>query len=145
MLFKEVNGDLFNAPQGCYLVHCISGDYALGAGIAKKFNEVYDMRFKLHKNYPIPDGEKSANVGRALLIDNVFNLVTKPRCFGKPTYDDLYDTLCDMREQCEDLDISKLAMPLIGCGLDKLDWEQVKENIELVFDDMDIEITVYVL
>lgn len=145
MLFKEVNGDLFNAPQGCYLAHCISGDYALGAGIAKKFNEVYDMRFKLHKNFPIPDGEKFANVGKALLIDNVFNLVTKAGCYHKPTYATLFDTLDDMRTQCECLDIKKLAMPLIGCGLDKLEWEQVKQTIEEVFGDSDIEITIYVL
>jgi len=145
MLLKEVNGDLFNAPQGCYLAHCISGDYALGAGIAKKFNEVYDMRYKLHKNFPIPTGEKYANVGTALLIDNVFNLVTKARCYNKPTYETLFDTLYDMKEKCENLDIKRVAMPLIGCGLDKLDWEQVKESIEEVFDDMDIEITVYVL
>lgn len=145
MLFNEVKGDLFNAPQGCYLVHCISGDYALGAGIAKKFNEVYDMRFKLHRNFPIPDGEKYTNVGKALLIDNVFNLVTKPRCYHKPTYATLFDTLYDMREQCEDLGVKKLSMPLIGCGLDKLEWSEVKETIKEVFDDMDIEITVYML
>lgn len=145
MKFNEVQGDLFNAPQGCYLAHCISGDYALGAGIAKKFTEVYDMRFKLHRDYPIPTGEKYANVGRALLVDNVFNLVTKPRCFHKPTYDVLYDTLVDMRDYCEEYDIKKIAMPRIGAGLDKLDWEQVKEVIEDVFEDTEMEITVYVL
>lgn len=134
--------DLFTVSQGYYLAHCISGDYALGAGIAKQFVENYNMRFKLHKNYPIPDGEKFANVGQALLIDNVFNLVTKARVFHKPTYETLYNTLCDMRVQCEDLDITKLAIPLLGCGLDRLDWEQVLDIIEDVFDGMDIEILV---
>lgn len=134
--------DLFTAPQGYYLAHCISGDYALGAGIAKQFVENYNMRFKLHKNYPIPDGEKFANVGQALLVDNVFNLVTKARVFHKPTYETLYDTLLDMRVQCVDLDVTKLAIPLLGCGLDRLDWGQVLDIIEDVFDGMDIEILV---
>ena len=49
MIFNEVHGDLFNAPQGCYLAHCISGDYALGAGIAKKFTEVYDTIITITK------------------------------------------------------------------------------------------------
>lgn len=142
MTISETRGDLFTVPQGYYLAHCISGDYALGAGIAKKFDEVYNMRFKLHRDYAIPEGEKFANVGRALLVDNVFNLVTKERCFHKPTYDTLYDTLLDMREQCEDFAITKLAMPLIGCGLDKLDWEQVRDVIEDVFEKTDIEILV---
>lgn len=145
MTFNEIKGDLFNVPQGYYLVHCISGDYALGAGIAKKFDEEYNMRFKLFKNYAIPDGKKSANVGRALLVDNVFNLVTKERCFHKPTYDDLYDALVDMKEQCEDFDVKRLAMPLIGCGLDKLEWDKVKDIIEDVFEYTDIEILVCIL
>ena len=132
-------------PQGYYLAHCISGDYALGAGIAKKFDAEYNMRFKLFRDYAIPDGEKSANVGRALLIDNVFNLVTKERCFHKPTYDTLYDTLVDMREQCEDFDITRLAMPLIGCGLDKLEWDKVKDVIEDVFENTNIEILICIL
>ena len=142
MIIREEKRDLFTVPQGYYLAHCISGDYALGAGIAKQFVEVYNMRFKLHKNFPIPDGEKSANVGEALLVDNVFNLVTKARCFHKPTYDTLYDTLVDMRDQCEDLDITKLAIPYIGCGLDRLEWDYVKDVIEDVFEDTDIEILV---
>lgn len=142
MVIKEEVMDLFTAPQGYYLAHCISGDYALGAGIAKQFVENYNMRFKLHKNYPIPDGEKFANVGQALLVDNVFNLVTKARVFHKPTYESLYDTLLDMRFQCENLDVSRLAVPLLGCGLDRLNWEQVKDIIEDVFDSTDIEILV---
>ncbi len=142
MIYNEVRGDLFYVPQGYYLAHCISGDYALGAGIAKKFDEVYNMRFKLHKNYAIPDGEKYCHVGDALLVDNVFNLVTKERCFYKPTYDTLCDALIDMRDQCEQLDISKIAMPLIGCGLDQLEWGTVKNIIEDIFDAVDIEIMV---
>lgn len=142
MIFNEVQKDLFTVPQGYYLAHCIRGDYALGAGIAKAFDQVYNMRFKLHRDYAIPDGEKYANVGRALLVDNVFNLVTKQRCFHKPTYDTLYETLVDMKEQCENFDIEKIAMPLIGCGLDRLDWEQVKDVIEDVFGETDIEILV---
>lgn len=47
-----------------------------------------------------------------------------------------------MREQCEDFAITKLAMPLIGCGLDKLVWEQVKDVIEDVFEETDIEILI---
>ena len=145
MNFKEETKDLFTVPQGYYLAHCISGDYSLGAGIAAQFVDVYNMRYKLHRNYPIPDGEKFANVGEALLVDNVFNLVTKSRAYYKPTYDDFYDSLVDMKEQCEDLDITKLAMPRIGCGLDRLEWGKVKEIIEEVFGDTDMEILICTL
>lgn len=142
MHFTEINGDLFAVPQGYYLAHCISGDFALGAGIAKQFDKEYNMRFKLFRDYPIEIGEKFGYVGKALLVDNVFNLVTKPKCYHKPNYDTLIDTIIDMREQCETRNITKLAMPKIGCGLDKLDWSRVREIIEEVFEDYDIEILV---
>ena len=142
MVIKEEKRDLFTVPQGYYLAHCISGDYALGAGIATQFVEVYNMRYKLHSQYPIPDGEKYANVGKALLVDNVFNLVTKARCFHKPTYDSLYETLVDMKDQCEEWDITKIAIPYIGCGLDRLEWDKVRDIIEDVFEDTDVEILV---
>lgn len=145
MHFTEINGDLFAVPQGYYLAHCISGDFALGAGIAKQFDKEYNMRFKLFRDYPIEIGEKFGYVGKALLVDNVFNLVTKPKCYHKPNYDTLIDTIIDMREQCETRNITKLAMPKIGCGLDKLDWSRVREIIEEVFEDYDIEILVCTL
>lgn len=145
MNFKEETRDLFTVPQGYYLAHCISGDYSLGAGIAAQFVDIYNMRYKLHRNYPIPDGEKFVNVGEALLVDNVFNLVTKDRVYHKPTYDTLIETLEDMKEQCENLDIDKIAMPRIGCGLDGLSWDTVEEIIKEVFEDTDMEILICTL
>ena len=132
------NKDLFTMKQGYYLAHCISADFALGAGIAKAFDSVYNMRFKLFRHYP----DYEYHCGDALLIDNVFNLVTKRKCWGKPTYESLRESLEMMREQLEFLDATKLAMPKIASGLDRLDWNQVYDIICEVFDDMDIEIVI---
>jgi len=136
MILREEQRDLFSVPHGYYFAHCISGDFALGAGIAVKFNELYNMRKKLKNTVDyIPDN-------CAILIDNVFNLVTKRKCYHKPTYASLKESLEDMIETIETLEIEKIAMPMIGCGLDKLDWDIVKEIIEDVFEDIDIEILV---
>lgn len=132
------NKDLFTIDQGYYLAHCISADFALGAGIAKAFDSVYNMRFKLFRHYP----DYEYHYGDALLIDNVFNLVTKRKCWHKPTYESLRESLEMMREQLEFLDVTKLAMPKIGCGLDKLSWTKVYAIICEVFEDMDIEIVI---
>ena len=130
--------DLFTMPHGYYLAHCISADFALGAGIAKTFDNVYNMKFKLYRNYD----NYEYHGGDALPVDNVFNLVTKNKCWHKPTYDSLREALEMMREQLEFLDATKLAMPKIGCGLDRLDWDQVYCLICEVFEDMDIEIVI---
>ena len=88
------NRDLFTLPQGYYLAHCISADFALGAGIAKTFDNVYDIRHKLFTFY---DGYEYRE-GDALIVDNVFNLVTKPKYYKKPTYYSLRESLEGMRD-----------------------------------------------
>ena len=132
------NKDLFTMPQGYYLAHCISADFALGAGIAKVFDNVYNMRFKLYRNYP----NYTYFGGEALLVDNTFNLVTKQKCYHKPTYDSLREALESMRIQLEFLNVTKLAMPWIGCGLDRLQKDKVYNLINEVFENMDIEIVI---
>lgn len=47
-----------------------------------------------------------------------------------------------MVEQCERHEIKYLAMPKIGCGLDRLQWGKVREIIQDKFKDLDIEIEV---
>lgn len=130
--------DLFTMPQGYYLAHCISADFALGAGIAKAFDSVYNMKFKLYRNYD----NYVYRGGDALLINNTFNLVTKNKCWHKPTYESLKEALEMMKEVMEFEDVTKLAMPKIGCGLDKLSWDRVYDIICDVFRDTDVEIVI---
>ena len=141
MIIKEEVRDLFTVPQGFYLVHCISGDFALGAGIAKQFVKVYNMKEKLESRWDFIDKDEN----KTIIIDNVFNLITKRKYFQKPTYDSLREALEDMKEQANNLLITKLAMPKIGCGLDRLEWNRVKEILEEIFEDTDIEILVCIL
>ena len=130
--------DLFTMPQGYYLAHCISADFALGAGIARTFDEVYNVRFKRFRHYD----NYTYRGGDALLIDNVFNLVTKAKCFQKPSYESLKEALEMMKEQIDFLGVTKLAMPKIASGLDRLEWSKVYDIICEVFGDIDVEIVI---
>lgn len=132
------NRDLFTVSQGYYLAHCISADFALGAGIAKAFDNVYNMRFKLFREYD----NYTYEGGDALLIDNVFNLVTKPKCYHKPRYEAVREALEVMKDIMEENATTKLAMPKISCGLDRLSWNEVYEIICEVFEDTDVEILI---
>jgi hypothetical protein len=145
MTITEKQDDIFNAPRGQHIVHCISGDFTLGAGLAKKIDDVYNMRYKLFKTYPYEDGKNYGYVGKALLIDDVFNLVNKPKFKHKPRIEDLRNALEDLRDQCEEKGIHKIAMPKIGTGHDHMNWDDVLTVIEEVFDDTDIDIDVYYL
>jgi len=137
LILKEEKKDLFTVDNKYCLVHCISSDLAMGAGIAVKFQEKYNLRQKIRKNNK--DGITYPNV---YLIGNIFNLVTKELYWHKPTYENFKITLQMMKHMCGWNGIKYLAMPKLGCGLDRLSWVKVKETIEEVFDDMDIEILV---
>lgn len=143
MTIEYIKGDLFTAGDEYYLAHCISADFALGAGIAKQFTARLDMKNRLKSEYgDIPMGDR---VGRTFAVGNVFNLVTKARYFHKPTYETLERCLEEMRDIMEKQGIKRLAMPKIGCGLDRLEWGRVESIIGEVFCGTDVEIEVYTI
>lgn len=144
MIYKEEIRDLFTVPNDYYLAHCISADYALGAGIAVEFNKHFDMRRKLHENAPdYWEYMKLYNLRvECILIERVLNLVTKEKYFHKPTYKSMKQALDMMKMVCKANNITKVAMPIIGCGLDRLQWDKVSKIIKDIFEDTDIEILV---
>ncbi len=149
MTYKEIQKDLFTLSDRYILAHCISADYALGAGIAEVFNKKYGVKTalleKFSKNQWNGNGRceftfsnmAEDGTGRWL----VANLITKEKYYHKPTYDTIRQALEDMKNS-PDVQTNKIGMPLIGCGLDRLKWEKVSEIIKEVFADTDFEILV---
>lgn len=133
LTIKKTN--LFSVTDEYYLAHCISADYALGAGIAVEFQKRFHLRDALLK-------EGSGMYPDCILIGRVFNLVTKNKYWDKPSYKSLRRTLDIMKVVCLENNIDKIAMPKIGCGLDRLVWTQVKDDIEKIFADIDMDILV---
>ena len=149
MIYKEEKRDLFTLPSEYMLAHCISADYALGAGIAKIFRDrlkVKDSLLNLNKNSW--DGKGRCEIVRVQNTSGemvyVANLITKSRYFHKPTYESLEESLTDMsRKLAQDYpEVKKIGMPLIGCGLDRLQWDRVSEIIKMVFEKTNYEIIV---
>ncbi|KAL9645753.1 hypothetical protein ABK040_003485 [Willaertia magna] len=136
---NEIIGDLFSSQDS--LCHCVSEDLSMSKGIAllfknkfKKVNELKDQNCKTG--------------GMCFLKEEnrfIYYLVTKQRYFYKPTYETLENSLKCMKEHILQNNVKKLSMPLIGCGLDKLQWNNVKEILVKLFKDTDLEITVYKL
>ena len=141
MIMKEICENLFE--MACPLAHCISADFAMGAGIAFTFRAM-GIKKELIKNYK---KDKWAGEGYCLrtIGDNgqvVYNLITKQYYYMKPTYKTLKSALLDLKRQLIKNSEPEIAMPMIGCGLDKLQWVKVKAMIEEVFDNTDINVTI---
>ena len=146
MTYKEEVKDLFSVSDDYYLAHCISADFGMGKGIVIEFNKRFDMKNKLVSKYlsfvKLWDFEDDDKKGTCILEGRVFNLITKRNYWHKPNYKTMRNALESMKVLCINNKVNKLAMPVIGCGLDLLDFSKVSEIIKDVFKDTDIEILV---
>lgn len=147
MIYKEEKRDLFTVDDSYYLAHCISADFKLGAGIAVEFDKRFNCRKRLFEMYPASrtpywDKLQDKFKGLCVITDPVYNLITKRNYWNKPTLATMKNALLWMKEDCEIRKIDKLAMPMIGCGLDKLRWEDVSALIKETFIDTNVEILV---
>ena len=134
--------NLFDVPDDYCLVQCISADFGMGKGIAVQFNRKYHMRRVLLNKYPdyLDTYRNISTGGDCILEGRVLNLVTKERYFQKPSYYTMAAALLKMKEVCMKNVITKIAMPRIGCGIDRLIWEDVRHQVEKIFGDTDAEI-----
>lgn len=139
-MLNEIKEDIFeNLMPTDIIAHCISKDCALGAGIAKNIEKRFNIREDLKNILKI---NPSAT---CILHKNVINLITKEKYYNKPTLNSLHTALEKMYILCKKNNIKKVKMPRIGCGLDKLQWADVKKIIESIFNNEDIIIEVYYL
>lgn len=142
MFYHEKEMDLLSVPQGYWIAHCVSADFALGAGIAKQIDIAFGMRQMLFRLCGEHGWFFSRYGPSCVPCANVFNLVTKQHYWDKPTIKTLEQALTSMKMQVVETGVTKIAMPMIGCGLDRLDWNDVKPLIKKTFEDIDIEILV---
>jgi len=126
---QEIRGDLFSCSNSTSLAHCVSVDLKMDKGIAVSFKSKFGGLDELE--------EQKKQIGDVAILKRgekfVYYLVTKQCYWQKPTYSDLKKTLVLVRDHCVANNVSNLAMPRIGCGLDGLFWGQVKSYIKDVF------------
>lgn len=139
MQYKEIKQDLFQMGTDYALAQCVSMDCAMGAGIAKEFRRRFPMmpRTILEMNPQIGDA-KAYGLGSHI----VFNLITKEKYWHKPTKKSFEMSIQSLKQELLNKHITKLAIPQLGAGLDRLDWNNNREVIQRIFADTDVEIVV---
>ena len=135
MKLVEITGDIFEDQRECYM-QCISADFKMGLGIAK------DKLINKWGNYQ-SYFKKDRGGALATTEPLVISLVTKLNYYDKPTYESMDISLKQAAMLLEAWEVFEVSMPMIGCGLDKLNWDKVKKLIEKNFKDKQMLITVY--
>ena len=148
MNYTYEHRDIFTVDKDYVHAHCISSDFVMGGGIALLYTKK-GIKQRLLNTYP-QNVWNGHGYCLPIFTNNhvVCNLVTKEYVYHKPTYDTLKDSLVDLRDWMLRAYYSgripslKLVMPLIGCGLDGLDWDKVEPMIKELFNDTDMDILI---
>lgn len=142
MRTKVVIMDLFEVPAEYTLAHCVAADFRMRAGIALQFRRRYPEMASLLDSKA---GEKN-RPGVVVYTNNdgrtVANIVTKKYSHLKPTRKNFNLGIDALHKYCKLYGVTKLAIPLLGAGLDKLDWDESYDYIKEKFSDLPIDIVV---
>ena len=117
------------------IAHCMSADARMSKGFAETnhSNHINGLQEYCYKS--------KAFVGSVIPFwDNnatrfINNLVTKNKFFEKPTLENLRTSLENMRGHALLNNVQIRTMPKIGCGLDKLSWNEVLKTLKDTFTD----------
>eukprot|EP01090_Pellita_catalonica_P004790 TRINITY_DN14594_c0_g1_i1.p1 TRINITY_DN14594_c0_g1~~TRINITY_DN14594_c0_g1_i1.p1 ORF type:complete len:211 (-),score=38.56 TRINITY_DN14594_c0_g1_i1:529-1161(-) len=136
--FKEIEGDLFTAKNDS-LGHCVSEDLSMSKGIATLFVSNFGRVDELRAQKVKAGGVAYIKTGDRF----VFYLITKRKYWHIPTYEELWGSLQAMAAVCATEKVQRLSLPVIACGLDRLDWKVVREMIKRALESLPISVTIY--
>ena len=110
--------DVFSNPRATF-AQCVSSDPAMSAGIATQFVRIFPGSSEVRKtHFNLTTGSLIAFFN-ASSNNWMYNLVTKPHSFDKPTHFDVNKCLCCMKSDMLQNNINVVHLPQIGCELDK--------------------------
>ena len=75
----------------------------------------------------------------------IYNLVIKERFYDKSNLSTLCKTLEARKIHASMNDVSTIAIPKLGCGLDQTNWPEVVKLLRDIFAYADVQLVVYTL
>ena len=124
--------------------HCISADAKMSKGFADLLSQRFPglreacRRTNLLTGQTFPFWDQTGN-------RYIYNLITRTKYSEKPNLPTLSLTLEEMKSHARLYGISTIAVPKIGCGLDRMNWQQVLKLLRDIFAYWNIRIVVYTL
>ena len=131
------------------LVNTVNTVGVMGKGIALMFKEAFPDAFK---DYADACERGELQIGKMHVVDRggflnpryIINFPTKKHWRHPSKLDWIRDGLQDLNRIVRELGIKSIALPPLGAGNGKLDWGQVRPEIEYALSDLtDVEITVF--
>lgn len=127
--YEEVQKDLFDLPPYYNICYGIPADLSLGSETAKRLESYYHFTEKVENDY------EDRCVGEAIWVRNLFLLMIANKKYEPITMTNLENCIEDLAQYCINEEVAYLAMPLLGCGKGKLNWEDVRSMIIRTFTE----------
>ena len=145
--FIDAHGNLLKADVEA-LANSVNTVGVMGKGIALQFKNAFPANFKA---YEAACEKQAVRLGEVFVFDNgqltpprwIINFPTKGHWRARSRIRDVADGLDDLRHVIEELDISSIALPPLGCGHGGLDWREVRSLIKERLGDLDVVVHLY--
>ena len=123
--------------------HCVSADLAMRKGIAREICMHNPGLYKMQNDMAGSTDPGSLIAYRDHANDRwIYNLVTKYRCYDKPSYASIHESLNKMRLHAEANAVPHIYIPKLGSGYDQLHFPIVYSIIKSVFERTAIKLTI---
>ena len=131
-----ISGDIFDAKVEALVnpVNCVG---VAGAGLAKRFRDVFPMNFA---DYAAACRRNEVRIGaiHAYFVGSddpsgvkwIFNFPTKQHWHDDSCKEDIALGLVALVSEVKRRDVQSIAIPALGCGLGKLEWDDVQPMID---------------
>lgn len=147
-MIEYKTGDMFDANVEAIVntVNCVG---VMGRGIALQFKKRFPNNFKVYED---ACAHKEIVPGKMLVYETesmmnpkyIINFPTKRHWRGASRIEDIETGLAALANVIRERRITSIAIPPLGCGLGGLDWDSVREKMELVLGSLtDVQIEIY--
>jgi O-acetyl-ADP-ribose deacetylase (regulator of RNase III) len=144
---KFIAGNIFESDAEA-LVNTVNTVGVMGKGLALQFKERFPANYKFYvaacKNEEVKIGKMFITPTNSFMNPKwIINFPTKKHWMNNSRYEFIEAGLDDLVTQIEKLNIQSIAIPPLGAGQGGLNWDKVKELIQLKLGHLNIEITVF--
>lgn len=146
-MIRFTQGNLLES-QAEALVNTVNTVGVMGKGIALMFKERFSANFFA---YAAACKAKQVQTGKMFVTEVhelggprwIVNFPTKRHWKAPSELVWVKDGLQDLRRFLLEKEVKSIAIPPLGAGNGGLEWPEVREQIKLALDDLDVEILVY--
>ncbi|MFC4354218.1 macro domain-containing protein [Chryseomicrobium palamuruense] len=146
-MIQSVKGNLLEDPAEAY-VNTVNTVGVMGKGIALQFKQAFPDVFKQYakdcKKGLVEVGKMhNVQVEGLAAPKYVINFPTKEHWRNPSKLEYIQEGLQDLVRVVQDLKITSIALPPLGCGNGGLDWQVVRPLILEAFQPLDVEVHLY--